>query len=402
MSASRAGDRPAQRGVQVVLLGREQAEPAHLIGGAQQRVGGLGQLAVVAGERVPGGGRPRPPPPAVPGRRRGPSRASGTGGRRRRTGSVIVRIDLPTRPESAVRTSARRSVPAGGWPGGPVAGGAGGRPARPRSGWRRRGRPPGGGRARARAPRAAASSSRRRAERLVPGQRGPAAAGEQREPVVEALGQLGRGQRAQPRRRELDRQRHAVEGPADLGDRRRRCRRRARSRAAPRRPGRRTAAPPEMTAIGRSDLRSRAPAVPGGAGGQRRHHVQASRRGSAAARGWSPATWTRGAVGQQPGGEDGGGVDHVLAVVEDQQRVPAREGRAEPVGRVGAAGPRRAGRSTARAGRARRGPRAAPRPGRSPGRARASQAGRWRVAPVSARPPRSPAGSCPRRPARSA
>ena len=54
----------------------------------------------------------------------------------------------------------------------------------------------------------------------MPGQRGSAAAGEQREPVVEAVGQLGRGQRAQPRHRQLDRQRHAVEGPADLGDRR--------------------------------------------------------------------------------------------------------------------------------------------------------------------------------------
>ena len=43
------------------------------------------------------------------------------------------------------------------------------------------------------------------------------------------------------------------------------------------------------------------------------------------------------AVGQQPGRDDGGGLDHVLAVVEDQQRVPLREGRAEPVNRVGAA-----------------------------------------------------------------
>jgi len=52
-----AGDRPAQRCVHVVLLGREQVEPAHLAGGAQQRVGGLGQLAEVAREHVPGRGR---------------------------------------------------------------------------------------------------------------------------------------------------------------------------------------------------------------------------------------------------------------------------------------------------------------------------------------------------------
>jgi hypothetical protein len=38
------------------------------------------------------------------------------------------------------------------------------------------------------------------------------------EPVVEPVGDLGRGQRAQPRRRQLDRERQPVEPPADLDD----------------------------------------------------------------------------------------------------------------------------------------------------------------------------------------
>jgi len=53
----------------------------------------------------------------------------------------------------------------------------------------------------------------------VPGQGGSAAPGQEREPVVEALGQLGRGEGAQPGDRQLDRQRHAVQRAADLGHR---------------------------------------------------------------------------------------------------------------------------------------------------------------------------------------
>ena len=41
-----------------------------------------------------------------------------------------------------------------------------------------------------------------------------------------------------------------------------------------------------------------------------------------------------GAVGEQPGREAGGGVDDVLAVVQDQHRVPVGERRGEPVNRV--------------------------------------------------------------------
>ena len=168
----------------------------------------------------------------------------------------------------------------------------------------------------------------------MPGQGGPAAAGEQREPVVEALGQLGRGQRAQPRDRQLDRQRHAVERPADLRHRPGVARvelevGQHRGGAVGEQPhGRKRS--PGRTADGPS---------PGGLGGgrgrERRDHVQAL----AADPQRLPAGRQHpdaGAVGQQPGREDGGGLDHVLAVVEDQQRVPFRQGRAEPVNRVGA------------------------------------------------------------------
>ena len=56
------------------------------------------------------------------------------------------------------------------------------------------------------------------AQRLLAGQRGAAASRKQPEAVVEARGDLGNGQRAQPRSRELDRERQAVEAPADLDD----------------------------------------------------------------------------------------------------------------------------------------------------------------------------------------
>jgi hypothetical protein len=47
------GDRPAQRGVQVVLLGGQLAQPAALPRGTQPRIGGLGQVQVAGGEGVP-------------------------------------------------------------------------------------------------------------------------------------------------------------------------------------------------------------------------------------------------------------------------------------------------------------------------------------------------------------
>ena len=54
-----------------------------------------------------------------------------------------------------------------------------------------------------------------RAQRLVPGHRGAAAAAEQLEPVTKTSFDLLRGHGAQPGRGQLDGQRHAVERPAD-------------------------------------------------------------------------------------------------------------------------------------------------------------------------------------------
>ena len=57
-------------------------------------------------------------------------------------------------------------------------------------------------------------------KRLLAAHRGARAAGQQSEPVVQAVEDLGQRQGADPCRCELDRQRHAVEATADLGDHR--------------------------------------------------------------------------------------------------------------------------------------------------------------------------------------
>ncbi len=59
-----------------------------------------------------------------------------------------------------------------------------------------------------------------REQRLVAGERGAAASGQQPEPVVKPAGDLRRGQRAEPCAGQLDGQRKAVQAPADLGHRR--------------------------------------------------------------------------------------------------------------------------------------------------------------------------------------
>ena len=58
-----------------------------------------------------------------------------------------------------------------------------------------------------------------RPERPLARQRGASAASEQPEALVESVSQLVERQRARPRRDELERQRDAVEPPADVGDR---------------------------------------------------------------------------------------------------------------------------------------------------------------------------------------
>jgi hypothetical protein len=57
-----------------------------------------------------------------------------------------------------------------------------------------------------------------RAERLVPFDRGAAAAGEQPEPLVEPGGDLGRSERDDPGGGQLDGERDAVQPATDLGD----------------------------------------------------------------------------------------------------------------------------------------------------------------------------------------
>jgi hypothetical protein len=61
----------------------------------------------------------------------------------------------------------------------------------------------------------------RRAQGLLPRQRCPAAARQQPQPVVQPRRHLLGRQRRHPRRRQLDRQRDAVQPPADLRHRRR-------------------------------------------------------------------------------------------------------------------------------------------------------------------------------------
>ncbi|GAA3095528.1 hypothetical protein GCM10020254_46000 [Streptomyces goshikiensis] len=56
------------------------------------------------------------------------------------------------------------------------------------------------------------------AQGLLAGQDGPRAAGQEPEAVVEAVGDLARGQQPQPGRGQLDGEREAVQAGADLGD----------------------------------------------------------------------------------------------------------------------------------------------------------------------------------------
>ena len=82
----------------------------------------------------------------------------------------------------------------------------------------------------------------RRVQRLVARQRA-AAAGEQAKAIIQPRGNLGHRQHRHARRRQLDRQRDAVEAPADLRDRRGVAGIRPRSRAARAARGRRRRAP---------------------------------------------------------------------------------------------------------------------------------------------------------------
>ena len=184
-----------------------------------------------------------------------------------------------------------------------------------------------------------------RPQRLVPGQRGPAAAGEQPEPVVEPGGHLGHRQRAHPGRGQLDGQRHAVEPAADLHHRTDRVAR------PPAKPGRTAAARSASSrTAGKASACSGAASgggSPSGATGASASPVIASgsrlvaRMRSCGQRASSSA------------GGAGGGLDQVLAVVQHDQRAPVGEQVDEQGQRVGLAGllpAQRLGRPDARRG----------------------------------------------------
>ena len=186
----------------------------------------------------------------------------------------------------------------------------------------------------------------RRPQRLLARQRRPAAAGQQPEAVVQPRGDLLDRQRPHPRRRQLERQRDAVQPPADRGHRRR-VRRRSSANPAGRagrpldeepplgrRPRRRTVGRP---ARGRSGRPARARARP-----SRRRCASGSRLVARRRRSRAGA--------QQRLGQPRARVDQVLAVVQHQQQAPWRPAR-RPASRS-AAGP--AARATPSAPRDRR------------------------------------------------
>ena len=172
------------------------------------------------------------------------------------------------------------------------------------------------------------------AQRAVARERGAAAAGEQPEAVVQALGELADRQRAQPRRGQLEREREAVQAAADLLARRvvhHEAGQRGRAR------GRRTAPARERLGPAAGTATRLSPEI-----------ASASR-----------LVATRRSFGQpreQPVGELGHARDQVLAVVEHDDRLAVGEHveqAPEPVARAPA--PRAA---RPRAARARRAPRA--------------------------------------------
>ena len=103
----------------------------------------------------------------------------------------------------------------------------------------------------------------RGAQRLLPRRRGPVARGQQPEPVIEPAGDLLHRQRADPRRGQLDGQRHAVQGPAQPGHRLGVVAAQREAGPGRRRPARRTAAAPRA-----------GPGRPGTAGSRPGRHGQ--------------------------------------------------------------------------------------------------------------------------------
>jgi hypothetical protein len=167
----------------------------------------------------------------------------------------------------------------------------------------------------------------------VPRQRGPAAAGEQREPVIQPLGELIRGQRTQPDGRQLDGQRHSVQRPADPGHGGRAVRIELEVRPDGYRP---VAQQPDR----RVRLRPFAAGLRGdrqGRDGKQGLAVDAERLPAG-----GHDLYPR-AGGQDPAGQRGRRLDDMLAVVQDQDTVAIGQRLGQPVqrGRPGITRPAR-------------------------------------------------------------
>ena len=161
----------------------------------------------------------------------------------------------------------------------------------------------------------------------MPGQRGPAAAGQQAEPVVEPAGELIDGHGAQPGRGQLDRQRQPVQCPADARHRRERA-------GVDREILAHRAGPVAQQLNGWRGLDLARAGVPVRQG--QRLDLPQRFAGDAErlpARRQDPQPL---ALPEHPVGERRGRLDHVLAVVQDQQRLPLADRSDEPTGQVGA------------------------------------------------------------------
>ena len=181
-----------------------------------------------------------------------------------------------------------------------------------------------------------------RAQRAVPRQRGPAARGEQPEPVGQPGGELGQRQRAQPGRGQLQGQRHAVQAAHHPQHLVRAC------RSSTSKPGRTAAA---RSVNSRTDAARRASSTPSLRAGQRQRAERDQRlavdRERLAAGRQHPQP---GAARQQRCDQVRDGVDQVLAVVHHEQALAAVELVGEHVQLV-ALGPHPAGASKSAAPR---------------------------------------------------
>ena len=163
-----------------------------------------------------------------------------------------------------------------------------------------------------------------RAQGALARQRGPASPGEESQAVAESRGDRVERHRAHARGGELDRQGDAVEVPADLDDGRR-----VRVAHAKRRQHRRGALDEEPHR-GKRDRLLAITRLAGVRDRHRRHRVDGFARNPHrfAARREDGHPWR---VAQQPLRQPRAGLEHVLAVVEDQQHGPVAQVRDERV-----------------------------------------------------------------------